>query len=110
MYLAQVIKKIDPEFAGGVGEGLNEIAKTPEFVALLEQEVLERCLVMKDAIRCIGAAYFQARKTAHGNDDVITLRRAHYTNVELAVLTAFLRLQSEWRGGRGLEWRYESKP
>ena len=94
MYLAQVIKKIDPEFAGEIQEGLSNVAKTHEFVALLELGVLEHWLVMKDCILYIGAAYIQACKIAHSNDDVITLRRAHDINVELSLLTVFLKLQS----------------
>ncbi|PUU75153.1 hypothetical protein B9Z19DRAFT_1090988 [Tuber borchii] len=103
VYHANLLKKIDHCFARVVQNGLNKIAKTPEFVALLNQEVLERRLETKDVTPCIRMVYDACIMKADGNDYVITLRKADHTATHLAVLAAFLKLQSGWLGG--LEWR-----
>ncbi|RPA97049.1 hypothetical protein L873DRAFT_1791224 [Choiromyces venosus 120613-1] len=95
VYQAKVIKKIDPNCQPGIQDGLNEIAKTQEFIAVLEQEVVARRLVLKDVTRCIALAYDQASKHAQGNDSIITLREQHHTANQLAVLAAFLRVQTQ---------------
>jgi len=102
VYHAKVIKKINHDYHYGVQPGLDEIAKTQEFIAVLNQEVIEPGLVLQNVTQCIPLAYSQAEIHAKGNDTIITLSRQHYTADQVAVLAAFLKVQGGWPGG--LEW------
>jgi len=102
VFHAKAIKKINHDCRPGIQAGLDEIAKTQEFIAVLNQEVIGRGLVLQNVTRGIPLAYSQAEKLARGNDTIITLRRQDYTANQVAVLAAFLKVQGRWSGG--LEW------
>ena len=107
VYHANVIKKIDHDYRSGIQGGLDKIAKTQEFIAVLNQEVIERGLELQNVTRCIPLAYSRAEIHARGNDAVITLRPQDYTANQVAVLAAFLTVQGGWPGG--LDWMEDKK-
>ena len=105
VHYAKLIKKIGTDCPPGIQAGLNELAKAPEFTKVLHNQVASRGLGLKAVTRCIALVYKNVFKHARGNDYIITLYKGDYSINESAVLTAFLRMQSEWP--YGLEWREE---
>jgi len=106
VFLAKLQKKIDPNWAEGVQAGLNELAKTPEFVKALHEEVAARHLVLRNVTQCISRTYEDASKNLQGsNESTITLGEKDHTPNQRAVLVSFLRVQSGWLGG--LQWKEE---
>lgn len=96
---ARLIKKIRSEPVSGIQVGIDELAKTPAFVAALQKEVAAHQLAIEAVTACIGCIYNTVSKHSNGNDPVITLYEDHYTREECAVLATFLRVQSGWLSG-----------
>ena len=86
----------------GIQGRIDELAKTPEFVEALQNEVAARKLTLKNVTACIGSIYNSVAKHGEGNDFVIAFHEDHYTSEECAVLTTLLHVQSGWPGG--LKW------
>ncbi|PUU72546.1 hypothetical protein B9Z19DRAFT_1069682 [Tuber borchii] len=107
VYHAKLIKEIRADCPAGIQEGLNELAKTPEFTRVLGEEVASRGLTLEAVIRCIALIYNKTFLHAHGNDDIITLYNGDYTANEVAVLATFLKVQSARL--YGLEWKEEKR-
>lgn len=83
----------------GIQVSIDELAKTPEFIAALQKEVAAHQLALEAVTACIGCIYNTVSKHANDNDLVITLYEDHYTREECAVLATFLRVQSGWPYG-----------
>ena len=107
VYHAKLIKKIGADCPPEIQAGLNELAKTLAFTKVLRYEAASRGLKLEAVTPCIALVYDKVFKHAHGNDYIITLYEEGYTASELAVLAAFLRMQSEWP--HGLQWRDEKE-
>ena len=107
MYHAKLIKEIRTDCPPGIQAGLDELAKTSAFTHVLRDEAASRGLVLEAVIRCIALIYDKTFLHAHGNDHIITLYNGDYTANEVAVLAAFLRVQSEWL--HGLQWNEEKR-
>jgi len=86
----------------GIQAGIDELAKTPEFVEALQNEVAARKLTVENVTACIDSIYYSVSAHAKGNDLVIALYEDHYTREECAVLAAFLQVQSGWP--HGFKW------
>ncbi|KAG0136137.1 hypothetical protein HOY82DRAFT_536368 [Tuber indicum] len=108
---AIVIKKIDHVYSAywyRIIPGLDKIAKTTEFITVLENEVAARGLSLKDVTTCISDTYSEVVTTYdEGNDNIVTLIAERYTPNQVAVLASFLRLQYMWPGG--LDWIEEKE-
>ena len=105
VYHAKLINEIRTNCPPGIQAGLNELATTPKFTHVLQDEVASRGLVLEAVVQCIALIYDKTFRHAHGNDHIITLYNQDYTANEVAVLATFLKVQSEWL--HGLEWREE---
>ncbi|KAG0640162.1 hypothetical protein HOY80DRAFT_1070710 [Tuber brumale] len=78
----------------GTQKGLNELAHTKDFTDILKKVVQERCHVHQDVKSCFRDLYHLVSKHAHGNDGMIDIRGADYTENERAALVVFLMLKS----------------
>lgn len=103
MYQAELMKKITTNSEYEVQEGLDELAKTPEFIQILQKEVTANGLQLEAVTACIPYIYYEASKRAIWNDFIITIYKEDHTVEKRAVLTAFLRMQRGWP--LGLQWR-----
>ena len=97
------MKKITTDSEYEVQAGLDELAKTPEFIQILQEEVTASCLQLKAVTACIPSIYYEASKRALYNDFIITIYEEDHTAEQRAVLAAFLRMQRGWP--LGLQWR-----
>jgi hypothetical protein len=93
-YQATLSKEISHH--GGVQQKLNKLAKRPDFKNLLQIQVTQCKLVLKDVEACVPNIYHEVSKHAHGNTGVVELRGNDYTVNDLAVLAAFFELQKQW--------------
>jgi hypothetical protein len=93
-YQATLAKVIPHQ--GGILQKLNGLAQRPDFKKILQAEVANRKLVLKDVEACVPNIYHEVSKHAHGNTGVIELNRDEYTVNELAALVSFFRLQKQW--------------
>ena len=103
MYQARLMKKIPTDSEYEVQAGLDELAKTPEFIQILQEEVTASRLQLKAVTACIPSIYYEASKRAIWNDIIITIYEEDHTVEQRAVLVAFLRMQRGWP--LGLQWR-----
>ena len=97
------MKKITTDSEYEVQAGLDELAKTPEFIQILQEEVTARRLQLQAVTACIPSIYYEASKRALWNDLVITIYEEDHTVEQCAVLAAFLKMQRGWP--LGLQWR-----
>jgi len=97
------MKKITTDRESGVQAGLDALAKTPEFIQILQEEVTARDLQLEAVTECIPDIYYEASKHALSNDFIITIYKEEHTMEERAVLATFLRMQREWP--HGLRWK-----
>jgi len=97
------MKKITTDRESGVQAGLDALAKTPEFIQILQEEVTARDLQLEAVTECIPDIYYKASKHALSNDFIITIYKEEHTMEERAVLATFLRMQREWP--HGLQWK-----
>ena len=97
------MKKITTAREHRVEEGLGELAETPEFIQILQEEVTARGLQLEAVTECIPDIFYEASKNALWNDFIITIYKDEHTMEERAVLAAFLKMQSGWP--HGLQWR-----
>ncbi|KAG0637013.1 hypothetical protein HOY80DRAFT_1024067 [Tuber brumale] len=91
--------------SGGVQKGLNTLAETEEFEAILKSLADERRLVpalIRDRAKRL---YDEVSKHAHGNDKMITVRAKDFTTEECAALVTYLSMQKQWPAP--LDWREE---
>ena len=102
MYQAELMKKIMTDRESGVQGGLNALAKTPEFIQILQEEVAASDLKLKAITACIPYIYYEASKRALRNDFTITIYKEDHTPEQRAVLIAFLKMQRGWPSG--LQW------
>ncbi|KAG0642990.1 hypothetical protein HOY80DRAFT_1035100 [Tuber brumale] len=91
VFQARLKGKINSE--KGTQKGLNELAHTKDFNDILKKVVQERRLVHQDVKSCFRDLYHLVSKHAHGNDGMIAIRGADYTENERAALVVFLMLQ-----------------
>ena len=101
------MKKITTDRESGVQAGLDALAKTPEFIQILQEEVTARGFQLEAVTECIPSIYYEASKRALRNDFVIAIYEEEHTMEECAVLAAFLRMQREWP--HGLQWREQER-
>jgi len=78
-----MIKKIGPDCPPGFRTGW--IAKTPEFIQILHEEVTACHLVSKDVIQCILSVYEEASERTLSGDSIITIYKEDHTMKQLAV-------------------------
>lgn len=107
VYFARMSEMVPP--TAGVQEGLNILARTPEFTEVLKEVVLTRKLDLKDVTASIDHLYAKVCDRSKGNDaqatrdDVIIIIRARdFGDNELAALVSFLTIQNKWP--RPLGW------
>ena len=102
MYQARLMKKIPTDSEYEVQAGLDKLAKTPEFIQILQEEVAASGLQLEAVTACIPSIYYEASKRAIWNDIIITIYEEDHTVEQRAVLVAFLRMQRGWPFG--LQW------
>jgi len=105
VYIAESIHKCSNK--GGNQAKLNELAKRPEFQAILEREVAERRLVLLDVQQAIKGLYGLVSRHAHGNDGKIIILRKPFGSNERAGMACFMKLQQRPGWPNPLEWREE---
>ena len=101
------MKEIMTDGESGVQAGLDALAKTPEFIHILQQEVTIRGFQLEAVTEYIPSISCEASKRALSNDFIITIYKAEHTMEECAVLAAFLRMQREW--AHVLQWREQER-
>jgi len=99
VYQAELMKKFTTDRESGVQDRLNELAKTPEFIHILQEEVAARGLQLEAVTECIPYIYYEVSKRAFRNDFIITIYQEDHTVEECAALAAFLRMQRGWPSG-----------
>jgi len=105
VFLAELEKKV-PETVG-IQDGLDKLARRPEFTEVLDKEVLKRKLAAEDVMDCVGQLYAKVCNNTNGNDatrsNVIIVRPTEFGDNERAALVVFLIVQSNWICP--LDWR-----
>src|SRR5947209_4324357 len=91
---------------GGIQNSLNELAKLPQFKAIMESEVNQWNLVMGDVEACRSRIYHELSKHAHGNSGIITIRGKDMIPAECTAVICYLNLHETWPGPH-LEWNEE---
>ncbi|KAG0633321.1 hypothetical protein HOY80DRAFT_992206 [Tuber brumale] len=86
-----------------IQRGLDRLAESPEFIAIRDEEVQARGLVLEEVTARIPDLYNEVSRYTYGNDSIITVRASRYTANTRAALVIFLKLQST--SIHGLNWR-----
>ena len=107
MYQANLMKKITTDHESEIQAGLDALAKTQEFIQVLQEEVTASGLQLEAVTDCIPNIYHEASKRALSNDFVITIYKDEHTMEECAVLAAFLKMQHGWP--HPLKWREQAR-
>ncbi|PUU75642.1 hypothetical protein B9Z19DRAFT_1089895 [Tuber borchii] len=104
VYLAKLEKKVPPTV--GVQEGLDKLAQSNEFTAILHKEVQARKLSVTDVMASISHLYDEVCNRTNGDDDtidyLIIVRTTKFNDNERAALAIFLKVQDNWQNR--LEW------
>ena len=87
-------------------DGLDKLGETPEFAAILEEEIKERGLFMHWAKEYINAAEHTVSKWLFFRGGPITIRGEDYTPYEVAVFVALFKLHDTWP--YSLDWKVTS--
>jgi len=98
VYLAELKNKVSPSIY--VQQGLDKLAKLPEFTAALYREVQARNLAIKDVMACVDNLYRKVYDQMKGNDDIfiniIYVRPTQFSENERAAIVTFLKVQDNW--------------
>ncbi|PUU80420.1 hypothetical protein B9Z19DRAFT_1079508 [Tuber borchii] len=105
VYLAKLEKKVPPTV--GVQEGLDKLAQSNEFTAILHKEVSARRLSVTDVMASVSHLYDEVCNRTNGNHDIgsLIIVKTKFNDNERAALVIFLKVQDNWK--KPLEWMEE---
>ncbi|KAG0642236.1 hypothetical protein HOY80DRAFT_1107966 [Tuber brumale] len=86
------------QHADGIQEGLNEIARLPEFTTILRQEVKYRGLVLQDVESSIESLFQEVlvHPRPPSSNGTIVIREGEYNANQHVALIVFLKMQDRW--------------
>ncbi|CUS12691.1 unnamed protein product [Tuber aestivum] len=89
-----------------IQNGLNNLAATPKFIRILEEEAHARGLVPKEIAICVHDLYQKVEERSYPIEDIITIRSTDFGVHDRAALVVFMKLQNVWTNA--LFWREEA--